>query len=160
MFVIRKQLKTISLAHRLREVEPCHRLHGHNYRAWLTFQAEGLDRLGMALDFHKVSEFNKMWALLDHREIAQNPDSDLHGLPPEKMIEPLVRREGLIRPGWIVEGLEDQGILTPWPPTAENLSALLFGWARAWFSELEGVELIESEIEETDGNTARYRAGP
>jgi len=47
-------------AHRLREYDgACERLHGHNWRVELVVGAEGLNGLGMAIDFRRVKSILK-----------------------------------------------------------------------------------------------------
>ncbi len=55
-------------AHRLREYEgACENLHGHNYRVDATLQSDGLDDLGMMMDFKEIkAALGEIVDRLDH----------------------------------------------------------------------------------------------
>ena len=64
--VIRTQF---AAAHRLREYAGnCERLHGHNWKVDVVLQAEGLDRLGMVIDFREAKRrIDAILGRLDHQ---------------------------------------------------------------------------------------------
>ncbi len=67
-----------SAAHNLRGYEgACENLHGHNWRVDVSVRAEGLDGLGMVVDFKKLkAETKKAIAALDHRYLNEVPPFD------------------------------------------------------------------------------------
>src|SRR5437588_11925795 len=54
----------------------CRHLHGHNGRAVITLEAEGLDECGMVLDFSQLKKVVGGWidATLDHRMLLHLDD--------------------------------------------------------------------------------------
>jgi len=160
MHIVRKEIATISVAHRLRGIQRCEWTHGHNFKAWLTVCSEKLDSFGMVVNFTDVGQFNRMWSMLDHRELNQDEDSEVSTLPHAQMPLPLREENGLLVPAWILDTPQGETIVTPWPSTAENLAVLLFGWASEWFARsCPSVRVLEAEIGETDGNIAKYIPG-
>ena len=72
-------------AHRLREYDGnCENLHGHNWRVQVALEADGLDRLGMVIDFRDVkSVIREVLAEFDHTYLndldqfrTQNPTTE------------------------------------------------------------------------------------
>ena len=69
---------SFSSAHSLRGYEgACENLHGHNWRVEVTVESEGLDRLGMVMDFKRIkTEAKKVIDALDHRFLNEVPPFD------------------------------------------------------------------------------------
>ena len=65
-------------AHSLRGYQgECERLHGHNWRVEVRLSAEGLDDLGMVLDFRDLkSALGAVLDELDHRHLNEVPPFD------------------------------------------------------------------------------------
>ena len=65
-----------SAAHRLKEYRGnCARWHGHNWAVTVRFQAPGLNRLGMAMDFREAKDHLKeVLARVDHTDLNQIPE--------------------------------------------------------------------------------------
>ena len=70
MFEIRREL-SFSASHRLRGYGGrCERLHGHNFRVRVTIACEGLDDVGMVMDFHELDELMRCAvAPFEHRHL-------------------------------------------------------------------------------------------
>ncbi len=64
-----------SSAHRLRGYKgKCESLHGHNWKVKVTLAVVGLDRIGLAVDFHDLkSALNKILNRLDHKYLNDLP---------------------------------------------------------------------------------------
>ena len=71
-----------SAAHRLLDYPGnCAHCHGHNWTVRVFFQTEGLNELGMALDFRAAkTSLQKVLSTLDHKDLNQVPE--LAGLTP------------------------------------------------------------------------------
>jgi 6-pyruvoyltetrahydropterin/6-carboxytetrahydropterin synthase len=65
-------------AHSLRGYQgECERLHGHNWRVEVRLAAEGLDDLGMVIDFRDLkAALGAVLAELDHRHLNEVPPFD------------------------------------------------------------------------------------
>ncbi len=74
--------KTFSGAHQLRGYDGnCANLHGHNWSVQVFVRANGLDEIGIALDFKKLkAEVNNVLDELDHK--------NLNDLPPFNQLNP------------------------------------------------------------------------
>jgi len=88
----------------------CRFLHGHRYRAEVSVVSDGLDELGMVMDFGKVKELVGNWIdeNLDHNMILHEDDYLAHS--PHSQ---LVGRQPYIMP-------------TGENPTAENIAKLIY----------------------------------
>jgi 6-pyruvoyltetrahydropterin/6-carboxytetrahydropterin synthase len=69
---------TFSSAHQLRGYKgSCENLHGHNWRVMVSVGSEGLDSLGMVVDFRVLkSEVETVIERLDHKFINEVPPFD------------------------------------------------------------------------------------
>ncbi|MBE9528463.1 MAG: 6-carboxytetrahydropterin synthase QueD [Proteobacteria bacterium] len=69
---------TFSSAHQLREYKgSCENLHGHNWRVMVSVGSEGLDSLGMVVDFRVLKrEVEAVIERLDHKFINEVPPFD------------------------------------------------------------------------------------
>lgn len=67
---------TFDSAHCLRDYEGnCQRLHGHTYRAKVSFRFASLDQSGMAVDFRKAKRMLKAATeYMDHRYMNELPE--------------------------------------------------------------------------------------
>ena len=65
-----------SAGHHLRNYPGnCERPHGHNWKVEATVRAEGLDDLGMGVDFRTLKEtVKKVLETLDHHDLNEHPD--------------------------------------------------------------------------------------
>lgn len=63
--------KTFAGAHSLRDYEgECENLHGHNWKVEVTLRSEGLDKLGMVIDFKVVKKMLKeILSRFDHSHL-------------------------------------------------------------------------------------------
>lgn len=136
MFFISKRLD-IDAGHRLLNHEgKCRHVHGHRYGFIIKAAAEGLDSVGRVVDFGVIKErvggwLNEHW---DHGFIAQDGDP-------------------------IIKFLREQGskvFVLPVPPTAENLSAVLFERA-AVLLQGTGVTVTGVMCQETPTSCAEYQ---
>lgn len=73
-----KVVTDFAAAHSLRDYPgDCRRLHGHNWKVEVEVQAEGLDELGMVLDFKTIRQAaRKVGDELDHRYLNDIPPFD------------------------------------------------------------------------------------
>ena len=138
MFKITKEVKW-DAAHRLWNYEgKCSKLHGHSFRAILTFENEDLNKDGMVIDFSVVKKIVQNWVNQhwDHMLILNMDDS----------IIGILNKDPQYR-GWIypMEG----------NPTAENMAKLLFTIFRHEFLFLAG-RLISVEVFEGPKSSAIY----
>ena len=103
----------------------CKHLHGHNGRAVITLQAEGLDRLGMVMDFSLLKRVVGGWIdeTLDHRMLLHRDDPVL---------------AYLLQQGEPVHVMEVN-------PTAENIARLIFD-----FTAGRGFPVVEVQLWETE----------
>jgi len=120
--------------HRLLNYEgKCRFLHGHNGRAVLTIQAEGLDKRGMVLDFSDIKRVVSTWIdeHLDHRMILDRHDP----------IVPVLQELG--EPLYLLEV----------NPTAENIAKLIHDCAVR-----NGFPIVQTQLWETPHCFATYRS--
>ncbi len=77
--------ESFSAAHSLKDYSgPCSRTHGHNYKVIVSVEAENLDELGLAIDFHELKSITRKHIdLLDHQNLNdldffsfQNPSAE------------------------------------------------------------------------------------
>jgi 6-pyruvoyltetrahydropterin/6-carboxytetrahydropterin synthase len=132
MFTISREID-FCYGHRLLGYEgKCCHLHGHNGRAILTFEAAGLDRQGMVLDFSEVKRTIGRWIdeNIDHRMILERGDPAVLAL--QQMGEPL----------YLIDVC----------PTAENIAKLIFDIAAS-----HGFPIVEVRLWETPHCSATYR---
>lgn len=71
--------ETFAAGHALRNYRgKCERVHGHNYRVCVTMQGQGLDDIGMLLDFGEIKRvLRAAIAYLDHQFINDMPPFDV-----------------------------------------------------------------------------------
>jgi 6-pyruvoyltetrahydropterin/6-carboxytetrahydropterin synthase len=118
--------------HRLLHYEgKCRHLHGPNGRAVITLEADGLDGLGMVVDFSRIKDVVSTWIdeTLDHKMLLHQDDPVL----------PLLRRQG--EPVYVMDV----------NPTAENIARLIFD-----FTTAQGFPVVEVQLWETDHCFAAY----
>lgn len=110
----------------------CRHLHGHNATAIIRLESEGLDELGMVVDFGDIGDYVKSWlnAEIDHNML-------LHAHDP---LLPLLQRAG------------ERVYVMAQNPTAENIARLIFEYV-----EQGGYPVVEVAIHETDTAVASYR---
>ena len=126
---------TFCSGHRLLEYDgKCRFLHGHNGKAVITIEGDGLDRLGMVMDFSQIKRVVSTWidAELDHRMLLHRDDPALPAL--RQLGEPVV--------------------VLDVNPTAENIAKLIFDYAAA-----QGFPVVEVKLWETESCYATY-TGP
>ena len=111
----------------------CSHLHGHNARAVVILEGPQLDAHGILVDFAEIKDALRTWieAELDHRMILCERDPAL----------PLLR------------DLREPVCVIPGNPTAENIAALIFDFARK-----QGFPVKEVSVWETPHSCATYRA--
>jgi 6-pyruvoyltetrahydropterin/6-carboxytetrahydropterin synthase len=134
MFSVTREI-TFCYGHRLLEYEgKCRHLHGHNGRAEITLAGEGLNHLGMVVDFGDVKRVVGRWIdeELDHRMLLRQDDPVL----------PALREQG--EPLFVMDV----------NPTAENIAKLIFDYAAD-----QGLPVVEVRLWETESSFACYR-GP
>jgi 6-pyruvoyltetrahydropterin/6-carboxytetrahydropterin synthase len=132
MFHVTKEIR-FCYGHRLLNYDgKCRYLHGHNGRAVITLAAEGLDSLGMVMDFSHIKRVVGAWidANLDHRMILHKEDPVL----------PTLQKQG--EPVFLVDV----------NPTAENIAKLIYEFAAG-----HGFPVQEVTLWETDDSYATYR---
>jgi len=120
--------------HRLLGYEgKCAHLHGHNGRVEITLESETLDPRGMVLDFAELKHIVSDWLEenFDHKMVLANDD-------------PLVL---------VLAAMREPMFLMPCPPTAENLSKLIFD-----FVQNNGYPVRKVVFWETDKCSATYLA--
>jgi 6-pyruvoyltetrahydropterin/6-carboxytetrahydropterin synthase len=113
----------------------CRYLHGHNGMVEVDLDAAALDKMGMVIDFSRVSEVVKNWidANLDHRMLLHRDDP----------MTPVLQAAG--EPLFVMDV----------NPTAENIAALIWGAARK-----AGLQVAEVRVWETSTSRASYRGRP
>ena len=134
MFRVSREIR-FCYGHRLLNYDgKCRFLHGHNGRAVLTLESEGLDERGMVMDFSQLKKVVGGWidSTLDHRMLLHRDDPAV----------PFLRQQG--EPLFLLEV----------NPTAENLARLIFEYAAS-----RGFPVVEVRLWETDECFASY-TGP
>jgi 6-pyruvoyltetrahydropterin/6-carboxytetrahydropterin synthase len=119
--------------HRLLNYEgKCRHLHGHNGRAVVTIETEGLDSQGMVVDFNEIKRRMNAWIdeNIDHRMILHRDDPIVPVL--EEMGEPMY--------------------LLDVNPTAENIAKLIADCGKA-----AGIPIVEVRLWETPHCFATYQ---
>jgi 6-pyruvoyltetrahydropterin/6-carboxytetrahydropterin synthase len=125
-----------SYGHRLLNHDgKCRFLHGHNGMIEVDLGAESLDRMGMVIDFSRVSEVVKAWVdeHLDHKMLLHRDDP----------MTPVLRDAG--EPLFVMDS----------NPTAENIARLI--WTAACDA---GLPVAEVRLWETSTSRATYRGEP
>lgn len=125
-----------SYGHRLLNHDgKCRYLHGHNGMVEIDLDSETLDRMGMVVDFSRVSEVVKAWVdeNLDHKMLLRHDDP----------MTPVLTAAG--EP--VFEMNEN--------PTAENIAKLI--WVAA---QGAGLRVAEVRVWETSTSRAAYRGEP
>lgn len=133
MFRVTRQID-FCYGHRLLNYEgKCRYLHGHNGRAVIAIEADGLDDRGMVLDFSDIKRVVSGWIdqTLDHRMILHRDDPAV----------PMLRQLG-----------EPMHLLDV-NPTAENIARLIYD-----FTASQGFPIVESRLWETPNCFATYAA--
>jgi len=130
-----KVTKTIDFCygHRLLDYNgKCAHLHGHNGLLEVDVESDGLDNLGMVVDFTRIRDVVKTWVdtNLDHKMLLWRRDPVVPGL--QQLEEPLF--------------LMDEN------PTAENICKLIFHEACR-----QGLPVAEVRLWETPTGQAAYR---
>ena len=118
--------------HRLLHYEgKCAHPHGHNGRVEITLESETLDVCGMVLDFSELKRVVNDWVEenLDHKMVLADDD-------------PLVP---------VLAAMQEPMYLMPCPPTAENLSKLIFNLVKG-----RGYPVSKVVFWETDKCSATY----
>ena len=79
--------QTFSSAHNLRGYDgACENLHGHNWKVEVSVRAEGLDNLGMVLDFKVLKAgTKKVLSRLDHKYLNEVPPFDRENATAENL---------------------------------------------------------------------------
>jgi 6-pyruvoyltetrahydropterin/6-carboxytetrahydropterin synthase len=110
----------------------CKHPHGHNGKIEITIESKTLDKLGMVMDFEEIKAKVQRWvdAELDHKMLLDKRDPLVAIL--QKMGEPVV--------------LMDSN------PTAENISRLIFDYARG-----KGLPVVSVRLWETVNSYAECR---
>ncbi len=113
----------------------CRYLHGHNGMVEIDLDSETLDRMGMVVDFSRVSEVVKAWVdeNLDHKMLLRHDDP----------MTPVLMAAG--EP--VFEMNEN--------PTAENIAKLIWGAAQG-----AGLRVAEVRVWETSTSRAAFRGEP
>ena len=129
-----KVTKTIDFCygHRLLDYNgKCANLHGHNGLLEVDVTSDGLDELGMVVDFNRIRDVVKVWvdANLDHKMLLWRRDPVVPGL--QALNEPL--------------------FLLDVNPTAENICKLVYDQARR-----DGLPVSEVRLWETATGQASY----
>jgi 6-pyruvoyltetrahydropterin/6-carboxytetrahydropterin synthase len=122
-----------SYGHRLLNHDgKCRYLHGHNGMVEVELGAEALDKMGMVIDFSRVSEVVKTWvdANLDHRMLLRHDDP----------MTPVLKQAG--EPVYTMDE----------NPTAENIAKLIWTAARD-----AGLQVAEVRLWETSTSRAAFR---
>lgn len=116
----------------------CAHIHGHNYSAFITAQAEQLDSIGRVVDFSVLKEKYGGWIELnwDHGFIFWQEDKEMHRLFTSQDGSPAVLGQ-------------HKHFMLPQNPTAENLAGHLLGLGGILLAgtgvTIKSVELFETE---------------
>jgi len=132
MFQVTREIR-FCYGHRLLNYDgKCRHLHGHNGRALITLESEGLDALGMVVDFSAIKRVVGGWidAQLDHRMLLHKDDPVL----------PTLQSQG------------EPFFLMDVNPTAENIAKLIFDFVAS-----QGFPVVEVKLWETEDSFAIYR---
>jgi 6-pyruvoyltetrahydropterin/6-carboxytetrahydropterin synthase len=135
MYSVTREIR-FCYGHRLLDYEgKCRHLHGHNGKAVITLAAEGLDQLGMVMDFTRLKRVVGGWIdqALDHKMLLHKDDPVL----------PFLQAKG--EPVFVLDV----------NPTAENIARLIFDYAAG-----QGFPVVEVGLWETDTSHAAYRRPP
>ena len=108
----------------------CSHLHGHNYRIYLTVEAEQLDTVGRVMDFSVIKDKFVVWLEVnwDHKFLIWEKDPFA---PTLKELDP----EGTV--------------IVPFNPTAENIGQYLINVIGPQQLAGTNVKLVKVNIEET-----------
>jgi len=103
----------------------CRHLHGHNGLIQITFATEALDDRGMVLDFSEIKKLVKTWVddNMDHKMLISKDDPVL----------PYLKEAG--EPYFLFET----------NPTAENISRVIYEFAKGKGYPVERVRLWETD---------------
>jgi len=129
-------------AHRLLDHEgQCRSLHGHRYRAEISFRTTTMDKLGRVIDFGKLKAVIKAWIdeQWDHTTIVENRDTDLLDFVYEQ------RRKTGSKPAYAMTG----------PPTAELMAKELCEMAQELMNPFK-VKVVRVKLYETPKCSATY----
>jgi 6-pyruvoyltetrahydropterin/6-carboxytetrahydropterin synthase len=132
MFRVTREIN-FCYGHRLLNYDgKCKYLHGHNGRAIIALEAEGLDERGMVLDFSDIKRVVAGWIdeNLDHRMLLHKAD-------------PYVK---------VLQDLGEPLFLMDDNPTAENIARLIHT-----FTASRGFPVAETHLWETPNCFATYR---
>jgi 6-pyruvoyltetrahydropterin/6-carboxytetrahydropterin synthase len=132
MFRVTREIN-FCYGHRLLNYDgKCKYLHGHNGRAIIALEAEGLDERGMVLDFSDIKRVVAGWIdeNLDHRMLLHKAD-------------PYVK---------VLQDLGEPLFLMDDNPTAENIARLIHT-----FTASRGFPVVETHLWETPNCFATYR---
>ena len=132
MFRVTKEID-FCYGHRLLNYDgKCKHLHGHNGKAVITLEGQGLDHRGMVVDFSDIKQHVAGWidANLDHRMILHEADP----------IVPIFRT------------MNEPMYLVPQNPTAENIAKLIYDFAKS-----HKLPVTEVTLWETFNSYATYR---
>jgi len=108
----------------------CRCLHGHNYRTYLTVEAEQLDPVGRVMDFSVIKDLLVVWIEknFDHKFLIWEKDP----------FAPTLKE------------LDPQGtVIVPFNPTAENIGQYLINVIGPQQLAGTNVKLVKVNIEET-----------
>jgi 6-pyruvoyltetrahydropterin/6-carboxytetrahydropterin synthase len=127
----------------------CQYLHGHNYRAVVTFESDGLDHMGFVADFGVVKDRLKTWidSAWDHNFIAHPHDPLVQLWGQVDVVGGLFGNPGHARKPYVMRCHGN--------PTAENMAKELATFAAEVAKENE-CDLAEVVIYETDTSMGRY----
>ena len=131
MFLVTREIR-FCYGHRLLEYAgKCRHLHGHNGRAVISLAAQGLDPIGMVVDFSHIKRVVSTWIddKLDHKMLLHKDDPLL----------PLLAQHG--QPVFALDA----------NPTAENIARLIYD-----FSCQQGFPVVQVQLWETDDSYASY----
>jgi 6-pyruvoyltetrahydropterin/6-carboxytetrahydropterin synthase len=111
----------------------CRHLHGHNGKLLVTVSGDGLDELGMVVDFSEIKRVLSRWIEenLDHRMILSR----------DNPLVPVLQEFG--EPLYLMDA----------HPTAENIAKLIFDHALN-----QGLSVVEVRFFETPTCSASYSA--
>jgi 6-pyruvoyltetrahydropterin/6-carboxytetrahydropterin synthase len=131
MFAVIKEIH-FCYGHRLLNYDgKCRHLHGHNGRVEIELRKDGLDALGMVMDFEAVKRTVQAWidSELDHKMLLCKDDPAV----------PLLKGQG------------EPMILMDGNPTAETIARLIFDHAKG-----QGLPVASVRLWETPGSSAVY----